>query len=317
MATQCPACDFEFRDALSALLVELNEKFDSLRNQGLSASDYERLSIDVIRKFAIPHIREELLDVLIYIQPKALDKESAVRDAWSVRQREVIERAKMAFENSPKTMMVIKRYEEELDKYEKQTIRRFWRRLPLLVKSLIVVSVLFLILLLAPEKDTSKEAYAIRFNKAVEKGQVDKALKYISECPEMGPSISTDYTALIIMLLDQDRVIEAESLYKKMPYFTSSTTDKSAIRAANRRFLTYYIDKGDLDHAQAYATDAESLSQLIRIFLDRSDIKSALSIYKRNTTKLVKYDVVQKKRVVLTDDDVVANFIKANTYGLK
>ena len=77
MSTQCVECGYEFRDSTAALISELNEKFDSLRDRGLSMRKYERLSIDIIKNFKIPQVREELLDVLIYIQPKALDKKDS------------------------------------------------------------------------------------------------------------------------------------------------------------------------------------------------------------------------------------------------
>ena len=212
-------------------------------------------------------------------------------------------------------MALIDRYDKELKKFEKQVIKRGWRKLPFLVKLLIILFGLFILLLILPARDVSKEAFAVRFNEAVENQQVDKALKYLKECPEMGQLISTDYTTLIAMLLEQDRIIEANALYEQMSYFTSSTTDKFAIRETNKKFLSYYLQKGNLDHAIKFATDVESLSQLMRIFLDNGDTETALEIFKKNTMKFVKYDTAQHKRVVLTDDEVVAEFIKANTYG--
>ena len=77
------------------------------------------------------------------------------------------------------------------------------------------------------------------------------------------------------------------------------------------------MGKGDVGHAQKSADDVASLSLIIRHYLDNSEYESALALYRKNSTKLVKYDSNQKKRVVLSEDEVVADFIKANTYGLK
>lgn len=315
MSTQCSACDYEFRDNTTVVIVELNEKFDNLKN--LSRKQYERKYIDVINNFPIPHVREELLDVLIYIQPKALDKESPIRNAWSLRQKEVIERAKLAFENKSKTLDLINKYERELVSYEKQFIKRGWQKMPKLLKALMIVLLLFILLLIAPAKDTSKEAYAIRFNKAIAKEQIDKAIKYLEKCPEMGTLISDDYLTLIDMLVEKHRLIEAESLFKDISEFTSSSIDKKHLKETTQRIIKYYVEKGDLGHAQQYAIDTESISYIIRLFLDDSDYESALSFYKKNTSKIVKYDAKLKQRVILTDDLVVVDFVKANTYGLE
>ena len=87
MSTQCSACDYEFRYSAANAISELNKRFEELRGLKLSARDYESQSIDIIKTFPIPHVREELFDVLIYIQPKALDKDSPIRKAWSLRKK--------------------------------------------------------------------------------------------------------------------------------------------------------------------------------------------------------------------------------------
>lgn len=317
MSTQCPACDYEFRDNTTKVISELNDKFDRLRELGLSSRDYEAQYIDIVKNFPIPQVRDELFDVLIYVQPKALDTESAIRTAWSLRQKEVVERAKLAFENKPKTLALIDRYESELKKYEKQFIKRGWQKMSPVSKALIVIFALLLLLLILPAKDTSKEAYSVRFNEAVEKGQVDKALRYIDVCPEMGVLISDDYLTLIDLLVNDGRLIEAESLLKNMYKFTSSTADRKHIKETKKGVIAYYLNKGDIGHAQQYADDAESISYILRLYLDNSDTESALAFYKKNSTKLVRYDASQRKRVILTDDSIVAEFIKAHTYGLE
>lgn len=317
MSTQCPICDYEFRDSTAIAISELNDRFDKLRELKLSARAYEKQYIDIVKNFPVPHVREELFDILIYVQPKALDKDSAIRKAWGLRQKEVIERAKIAFGNNSKTLAIIDRYESELKRYEKNVVKRWWQRQSVISKIVMILLALFVLLLLIPAKDTSKEAYSVRFNEAVEKGQVDKALKYVELCPEMGTLISDDYLTLIDQLVNDERLIEAESLLKNMYKFTSSTVDKKHIKETKRGIIAYYLDKGDIGHAQQYADDVESISYIIRQYLDNSDAESALAFYKKNSTKLVKYDSSQGKRVVLTDDLVVAEFIKAHTYGLE
>jgi hypothetical protein len=67
----------------------------------------------------------------------------------------------------------------------------------------------------------------------------------------------------------------------------------------------------------AFSVTYYPMSYIIRQYLDNSDTESALDFYKRNSTKLVKYDATQRKRVIQSDDSLVIEFIKANTYGLK
>ena len=205
----------------------------------------------------------------------------------------------------------------ELKKYEKQFVRRGWQRLSAFSKALIIIIVLFILLLLIPAKDTSNEAYAVRFNEAVKKEKLNKALKLIDLCPDMGTMISDDYLTLIDLLVKDERLIEAESLLKNVAQFTSSVDDKQHIKNTKNAIISYYLNKGELGHAQKYADDTETISYIIRQYLDNSDTESALDFYKRNSTKLVKYDATQRKRVIQSDDSLVIEFIKANTYGLK
>jgi hypothetical protein len=317
LSTKCPSCDYEFSDSSAVIISELNQKFDDLRTQGLSKKEYERHQLDIIKNFAIPQVGAEILDLMIYTQPKALEPDSQISAAWRLRQKETIERAKIAFENNPKTMTLIRNYEEQLKKHEKLTFGKLWRKTPFLGKVAVIVVFLFLLLIIIPAKDTSPEAYAIRFNKAIAKENVNKALEYLDECPGMGKMIADDYLTLIDLLIKEERMIEADNLYKSISTYTSASDDNSHIIETKNQLISYYIGKGDVGHAQKYADDVASLSLIIRHYLDNSEYESALALYRKNSTKLVKYDSNQKKRVVLSEDEVVADFIKANTYGLK
>lgn len=317
LSTKCPSCDYEFSDSPAVIISELNQKFDNLRALGLSNKDYLRHQLDIIKNFAIPQVGAEILDLIIYIQPKALESDTKISAAWRLRQKETIERAKIAFENNAKIMALLRNYEEQLKNHEKLTFRNLWRKTPLLGKVAAIIAFLFLLLIIIPAKDTSAEAYAVRFNKAIAKENVNKALEHLNECPEMGQMIADDYLTLIDLLIKEERMIEADNLYKSISKYTSASNDKSHIKETTNKLISYYMKNGDPGHAQKYANDVESLSFIIRHYLDNNDHDSALALYKKHSTKLVKYDSNQKKRVVLSEDDVVADFIKANTYGLK
>ena len=317
MSTKC-ICDYEYSDTPTVVISELNERFDELRKLKLSKRAFTRQQLDIIKSFAIPQIAAEILDIMIYIQPKALDQDNEISAAaWRSRQKEVIARAKIAFEKNSKAMAMINNYESELKKYEKKTFGKVWKKMPFIGKLAAIILFLFVLLLIIPAKDTSPEAYAVRFNKAIGNEEVNKALKYLDECPTMGTMIADDYLTLIDLLIAEGRMIEAENLYKSISTYTSSSNDKTHIRETKNRLMSYYMDKGDAGHAQKFADDASSLSLIIRHYLDNSDYDSALSLYKKNSTKLVKYVPSEKKRVVLSEDEVVVDFIKANSYGLQ
>ena len=318
MSTKCPACDYEYSDSPAVVISELNERFDALRSQKLSKRAYARQQLDIIKSFAIPQIAAEILDIMIYIQPKALDQDNEISAAaWRSRQKEVIARAKIAFEHSPKTMAMINNYEGQLKKYEKKTFGKVWKKMPFIGKLAAIILFLFILLLIIPARDISPEAYAVRFNKAIDKEEVNKALKYLGECPTMGKIIADDYLTLIDLLIEEERMIEAENLYSIISTYTSSSDDKVHIRETKNRLISYYMGKGNVGHAQKFADDVSSLSLIIRHYLDNSDYDSALALYKKHSSKLVKYVASEKKRVVLSEDEVVADFIKANTYGLQ
>lgn len=128
--TNCPACGFEFRGAtVSNTVKEFVEKLDEIektRKQqkldplGLKKTYRDRLSINpvdekkisLIRNFAIPNTREDLIEFLILassnIDLRAYNdnmqyvsrSQKAVSDAWEAKFEQAYEKAKMSFGNS-------------------------------------------------------------------------------------------------------------------------------------------------------------------------------------------------------------------------
>ena len=148
LSAQCPECGYDFNNTGCKVINELNEKFDELRIQTFDAAEREKIQLEIIRSFAIPHIKEEILDLLIYIQPKATEAFSPVTKEWRLRQKEVIQRAKMAFSNDKKVLATVTEYEAELNKVERQWLRQWWQRRSILAKAAIIIGVLFFLLLL-------------------------------------------------------------------------------------------------------------------------------------------------------------------------
>lgn len=301
MATECPACGYVFTQSSAKVVEELSEKLDSVR--GLS----DNAVIDIIKSFHIPHIKEELLDVMYFIQPKALEKTSRVSLAWRARQREVFERAKTACAHDRVALEKIQSYEAQIDRLAKQRVRNTWIMLPLWAKIVLPIAVLFLILLALPARDVSPEAYQRRFVEAVEQGKWDKALKHLGACPTMGQAISSHYLDLVEGLMAEGRMFEAEQLFDiRLSYVPADSARAGAVAS---KFIDAYLAAGQTDKALKFATSAEGVVRVMRHYVEQGDASAALALYRRNTSKLSKYDYQLHRKVWLIGDEVVRNFL--------
>ena len=301
MATECPACGYVFTDSGAKVVVELSDKLNSVRGLG------DKAVIDVIKSFHIPHIKEELLDVMFFIQPKALEKTSSVSLAWRDRQREVFERAKVACAHDRSNLEKVLSYEAQIEKITKQRVRNTWIMLPTWAKVAIPVGVLFLILLMLPARDISPEAYQRRFVEAVQQSNWDMAIKHIASCPTMGVAISSQYLDLVEGLMTEGRLFEAEQLFDaRMPFVEMGSVRAEGVAA---KFIDTYLASNQLDKAIKYATSLGGLERIMRYYIEQGCTNEALALYRRNSSKFSKYDYQLHRKVSLCKDEVVNNFL--------
>lgn len=312
LAAQCPECGYDFVNTNCKVINELNAKFEALQSTQFAGVGYASKQIEIIKAFAIPQIKEELLDLLIYIQPKALDKNSKVTQEWRLRQKEVIQRMKMAFANDRKVLATVAEYESELNKVEKQWLRQWWQKSSILTKIAVVVGVLFILLLLLPAKDVSPEAYALRFSEAVEAGKYDKALTYLEKQPEMGTMISDQYLNLIEALVGEGRMIEAENLYNNASHFVSSRNNATHLAATSLLFIQHYVDQQYYDMADKFVVDEAGAAIILKALIANGDSVVATRYFRKNQSKFLTYSATAKKRVLKVDDEVIANFASEN-----
>ena len=312
LAAQCPECGYDFVNTNCKVINELNAKFEALQSTQFAGVGYASKQIEIIKAFAIPQIKEELLDLLIYIQPKALDKNSKVTQEWRLRQKEVIQRMKMAFANDRKVLATVAEYESELNKVEKQWLRQWWQKSSILTKVAVVVGVLFILLLLLPAKDVSPEAYALRFSEAVEAGKYDKALTYLEKQPEMGTMISDQYLNLIEALVGEGRMIEAENLYNNASHFVSSRNNATHFAATSLLFIQHYVDQQYYDMADKFVVDEAGAAIILKALIANGDSVVATRYFRKNQSKFLTYSATAKKRVLKVDDEVIANFASEN-----
>lgn len=308
---QCPECGYDFQSKASKVVDELESKFLSVFQGGYEASKRKAMQLEIIKSFAIPQIKEEILDLLIYIQPKATAKNSVITAEWRARQKEVINRAKIAFANEKAVMAKVGEYENELQKLEKQFILNWWQKASIFAKAGVVLGILFILLLIIPAKDVSPEAYAVRFANAVEDKNVDKALDYLKKSPEMGELISDQYLTLIDELIAEGRIVEVENLYNNLRSYVNVRDNATHLSQTTSNLVEYYLVNNNLDKATKYATDVTGIIQILKHLIQNADNAAALKYYKRNLSRLTKYDSSLRKRVLVIKDEVVEEFLNS------
>lgn len=312
LAAQCPECGYDFVNTNCKVINELNAKFEALQATQFAGVGYASKQVEIIRAFAIPQVKEELLDLLIYIQPKALDKNSKVTQEWRLRQKEVIQRMKMAFANDRKVLATVAEYENQLNKIEKQWLRQWWQKASIITKVLVVIGLLFVLLMLIPAKDVSPEAYALRFTEAVEAGKLDKAMTYLEKQPEMGTMISDQYLTLIESLVKEGRMFEAENLYNNASHYVSSRNNSTHLSATSLLFIQHYLDQQYYDMADKFVVDEIGAAQVLKALIANGDDVVATRYFRKNQSKFLTYSSTAKKRVLKVDDEIIVNFVEEN-----
>lgn len=311
-SAQCPECGYEFQDTSCKVIDELNNKLDSIAKQKNNTYTRKQLQLDIIKNFAIPQIKEELLDLLVYIQPKTAEKNSDVTDAWRMRQREVVNRAKLAFAEDRMNLAKVLEYEKDLDRLEKQKIRRWWQKLPFIGKVAIILGVIFVLLLIIPAKDISPEAYAERFSNAVMENNYDDAMEYLKKSPEMGELISDQYLTLINGLINENRVVEAEILYNDINKYVNKNKYSSHISKTHLALIDHHLANDNIDKAILYAKEKTGMVKVLKHLILNDNTEMAIKFFKRNSQKLTDYDTKKRKRVLTFEDEVIEEFANKN-----
>ena len=148
MAAVCQDCGYVYTEVNTKVVEDINNQIQGLKSSSINRLAYNRQYIDIIRTFPIPHLKNEILDVMFFIQPKAMEKTSSVSLAWRARQREVFERAKVVCIGDKTHLSIISRYEAELDKVSNRKILNWWYLLPSYTKIALVLFILFILILI-------------------------------------------------------------------------------------------------------------------------------------------------------------------------
>ncbi len=319
MGAVCPDCGYVYTTANAVVISELSERLDSLvEEQGLSGKAYNDRAVEIIRNFQIPHIKEEVLDIMYYIQPKALEKASPVSLAWRARQREVFERAKSVCVGDKANLAKVAAYESSFKAKADNKLLNWWQLTPLYAKVLMAVALIFVVLLIIPAKDVSPQAYALRFDEAVKSAEWDDAMEYIAACPDMGTLIADNFVVLVESLVKESRMIEAENIVKGYQQFIPSNS-KELISRLRHIFIDKYIGDGNVEKALQFVDTSvvEELGSILKAYIEGANESAALSFYRRYSSKFSKYDYQLHKRVFLLNDPVVLEFLESHGMNVK
>ena len=176
--TVCPECDYEFRNVdTNRSITELTNRINAVheeceqkrKNGAYKSSGFlksldsnenvnERLQDDltqklnnVIANFPVPNSREDIIELLQFIQPKvqigsSFDKNAS---AWRQKYIEIINRAKISYANDAKMMSQIAYYEQASSQSKISSILAKFNALPTNIKpfvALVAIAVFCLII---------------------------------------------------------------------------------------------------------------------------------------------------------------------------
>ena len=190
-ASSCESCGHEFSEiAANKTIASLVARFDAIEkeadeNTSLSASRREKIIVDkrarVIRDFPIPNSREDLQQLLYFIQPKLMDglKPDPNIEDWRTKFNEVLGRAKNAYKNDASALTEFTQIENSLQSTLSESIIIKAKRNPLFVVLLAGILGLGLFVMFNMLTERSKTAQCEdKYTQAaqVEQGRLDSLL---------------------------------------------------------------------------------------------------------------------------------------------
>lgn len=195
----CESCGHEFTDvaanrSITALVGRLEEIERDADDKGLNGKARQQAVLErrarLIRDFPIPNSREDLQQLLYFIQPKIADsvKPDPNVEDWRVKFTEVMNRAKYAYKNESSTLAEFERIERSLNGSLSSKVKIGAKRNPLFVALAAGIVVLGVIGVVASQKEKSAiQACEARYTQqaAAETGRLEKAMT----------AVQADYTA--------------------------------------------------------------------------------------------------------------------------
>jgi len=193
--SSCESCGHEFTDvaanrSITTLVSRLEEIERDADEKGLSGKSRQQAVLErrarLIRDFPIPNSREDLQQLLYFIQPKIADsvKPDPNMEDWRVKFTEVMNRAKYAYKNEASTLAEFERIERSLNASLSSKVKIGAKRNPLFVALLVGIVALGAVGVVASQKEKSAtQACEARYTQQadVEKGRLEKVLAAVQE----------------------------------------------------------------------------------------------------------------------------------------
>lgn len=151
--SSCEACGHEFTDidanrSITALVARFEEIEREVDDKDIKGKNRLKAIIEkrarVIRDFPVPNSRDDLQQLMFFIQPKIVNsvQPDANIEDWRVKFMEVLNRAKNAYRNDASALAEFDRIEKSLDSSVAQNLQIKARRNPLFVALLAGIVVL-------------------------------------------------------------------------------------------------------------------------------------------------------------------------------
>jgi len=193
--SSCESCGHEFTDvaanrSITTLVSRLEEIERDADEKGLSGKSRQQAVLErrarLIRDFPIPNSREDLQQLLYFIQPKIADsvKPDPNIEDWRVKFTEVMNRAKYAYKNEASTLAEFERIERSLNASLSSKVKIGAKRNPLFVALLVGIVALGVVGVVASQKEKSAlQACEARYvqQAEAENGRLEKALAIVQE----------------------------------------------------------------------------------------------------------------------------------------
>ena len=165
--TSCDSCGHEFSDieanrSITALVNRFEEIDREVDEKGLTGNRRQQAIIEkkarVIRDFPVPNSREDLQQLLYYIQPKLVEsiKPDPNIEDWRAKFTEVLNRAKNAYKNDSSALQEFARIEDSLQTSLSDTLQIKAKRNPLFVFLLVGIVIVGLVWFGATQMELSK-----------------------------------------------------------------------------------------------------------------------------------------------------------------
>lgn len=152
-ASACESCGHEFTDIdANRSITALVERFEEIEREvdlkGIKGKHRLKAILEkkarVIRDFPVPNSRDDLQQLMFFIQPKIVNsvQPDANIEDWRVKFHEVLNRARYAYKNDAGALAEFERIEKSLDSGVADTLRIKAKRSPLFAALLVGIVVL-------------------------------------------------------------------------------------------------------------------------------------------------------------------------------